>query len=396
MTAAAGDSGYGVGYPAASGYVTSVGGTELVRDTAAARGWSETAWNSGSGATGSGCSAYEPKPSWQADPGCSRRTDNDVAADADPDTGAAIYDSYDGGRVAGGRRHLRRPLRSSPRPTPWPARRRRRLPGPVPVPAHRRPPRRDLGQRWLVRRVLPVHGPGRVRRPDRLGHARRHGGVPGRRPLGHRGQPGQPAQPGGGEGAPRWPIAARDSGSALPLWYTASGLPAGLSISPGGVISGTPRARGYYAVRVYATDATGMTGSASFRWTVESVGTITALRKCLDDWHGGTANGNKIDIYGCNGGRAQAWLAYPQARRRPSGPAGQGGRPVPDRPGTAQGAVKLWRCGAAGQRWRAGAHGHLVSSRSGLCLADPRAGPSGTWLEVSRCADTGAEHWTLR
>ena len=122
VTAAAGDSGYGVGYPAASGYVTSVGGTELVRDTAAARGWSETAWNSGSGATGSGCSAYEPKPSWQADPGCSRRTDNDVAADADPDTGAAIYDSYDG---AGGWRSAapRRPLRSSPRPTPWPARR---------------------------------------------------------------------------------------------------------------------------------------------------------------------------------------------------------------------------------------------------------------------------------
>jgi subtilase family serine protease len=97
VTAAAGDSGYGVGYPAASGYVTSVGGTELTRDPAAARGWSETAWNSGSGATGSGCSAYEPKPSWQADAGCSHRTDNDVAADADPDTGAAIYDSYDQG-----------------------------------------------------------------------------------------------------------------------------------------------------------------------------------------------------------------------------------------------------------------------------------------------------------
>jgi subtilase family serine protease len=89
ITASSGDAGYGVEFPAASQYVTAVGGTTLSR-AANARGWTETAW---SGA-GSGCSAYEPKPSWQMDTGCSRRTVADVSAVADPNTGVSVYDTY--------------------------------------------------------------------------------------------------------------------------------------------------------------------------------------------------------------------------------------------------------------------------------------------------------------
>jgi hypothetical protein len=87
ITVSSGDNGYGVEYPAASPYVTAVGGTSLTQSSGA---WSETAW---SGA-GSGCSAVEPKPSWQTDAGCSRRTVADVSAVADPNTGVAVYDSY--------------------------------------------------------------------------------------------------------------------------------------------------------------------------------------------------------------------------------------------------------------------------------------------------------------
>jgi subtilase family serine protease len=93
VVASAGDSGYGVIYPAASQYVTSAGGTTLNKASGTTRGWTETVWSG----TGSGCSKYEPKPSWQTDSGCSKRTDNDVAADANPNTGAAIYDTYDEG-----------------------------------------------------------------------------------------------------------------------------------------------------------------------------------------------------------------------------------------------------------------------------------------------------------
>jgi subtilase family serine protease len=89
ITFPAGDSGYGVYYPAASQYVTAVGGTTLTLKSNNTRA-SETAWSG----TGSGCSAYEPKPTWQKDAGCARRTVADVSADANPNTGAAIYDSY--------------------------------------------------------------------------------------------------------------------------------------------------------------------------------------------------------------------------------------------------------------------------------------------------------------
>ena len=53
--------------PAAFPSVVAVGGTELSQDRSAARGWTETVW----GATGSGCSAFEPMPPWQrAEPNC--------------------------------------------------------------------------------------------------------------------------------------------------------------------------------------------------------------------------------------------------------------------------------------------------------------------------------------
>jgi len=90
ITVSSGDSGYGVEFPAASKFVTAVGGTSLTRNSATARGWSESVW---SGA-GSGCSAYIGKPSWQADTACARRTVADVSAVANPNTGVAIYDSY--------------------------------------------------------------------------------------------------------------------------------------------------------------------------------------------------------------------------------------------------------------------------------------------------------------
>jgi subtilase family serine protease/N-acetylneuraminic acid mutarotase len=93
VTAAAGDNGYGVTFPAVAPDVTSVGGTTLTQDPETTRGWSETAWDD----TGSGCSAYESKPAWQRDTGCQNRTDNDVAAVAG--SPVAVYDSGEGGWV---------------------------------------------------------------------------------------------------------------------------------------------------------------------------------------------------------------------------------------------------------------------------------------------------------
>lgn len=99
ITASTGDSGYGVEYPAASQYVTAVGGTSLTK-AGNSRGWSESVWSTSSTeGTGSGCSSYDPQPSWQASVSnitsvCSNRALADVSSDADPATGVDVYDSY--------------------------------------------------------------------------------------------------------------------------------------------------------------------------------------------------------------------------------------------------------------------------------------------------------------
>jgi hypothetical protein len=111
FTAATGDCGYGVSYPAASPYVAAVGGTSLL-PSGNLRGWSETAWvgapadpscpTSAPSGAGSGCSQFELKPSWQTDRvsgDCTMRTVADVSAVSDLSTGVAVYDSVSGGWI---------------------------------------------------------------------------------------------------------------------------------------------------------------------------------------------------------------------------------------------------------------------------------------------------------
>jgi hypothetical protein len=89
---ASGDFGFGADYPASSQLVTAVGGTNLNSDG------TESVWNGqfpsppGTG-TGAGCSSGEGKPSWQADSGCQDRTENDVAAVADAPFGIDEFSS---------------------------------------------------------------------------------------------------------------------------------------------------------------------------------------------------------------------------------------------------------------------------------------------------------------
>jgi hypothetical protein len=99
ITASTGDDGYGTLFPAVSPLVTAVGGTSLsYTGTGTSLVWSaQSVW---SGA-GSGCSSYEPAPTWQQDQSvyrlsadCPGRQVADVSADANPATGVATYDSY--------------------------------------------------------------------------------------------------------------------------------------------------------------------------------------------------------------------------------------------------------------------------------------------------------------
>jgi len=96
ITVSAGDSGYPLsGFPAASQFVTTVGGTHL---TKVGPNWTESTWTG----SGSMCSAYITQPAWQTALGagytsiCAKRIDNDVSAVADPNTGVAVYDTFGG------------------------------------------------------------------------------------------------------------------------------------------------------------------------------------------------------------------------------------------------------------------------------------------------------------
>jgi hypothetical protein len=85
-------------------------------------------------------------------------------------------------------------------------------------------------------------------------------------------------------------IHATDSAAGATLTYSASGLPAGLSISASGLISGTPATAGTSTVTVTAADSTGTSGAASFTWTITGTtgaGSCHVTYTRQSEWAGG-------------------------------------------------------------------------------------------------------------
>jgi len=273
VTASSGDSGYGVEYPAASQYVTAVGGTSL--STASnTRGWTESVWSTSSTeGAGSGCSADDAKPTWQTDTGCSKRTVADVSAVADPATGVAVYDTYnsEGGWNVYGGTSVASPLIASVYA----------LAG---TPAAGTTPASYLyahtsslydvttgktatcSPTYLCEAGVGYDGPTGLGTPD---------GTTAFSSGSSTGNTVSVTNPGSQTGkvgtAASLQISASDSASGQTLTYSATGLPAGLSISAStGLISGTPTASGSSSVTVTAKDTTGASGSAGFTWTVSA------------------------------------------------------------------------------------------------------------------------------
>lgn len=197
-------------------------------------------------------------------------------------------------------------------------------------------------------------------------------------------------------------VAATDSAAGYTPAFTATGLPPGLSISPGGLISGWASTPGTYNVTVRAADSLGASASASFTWTVSQAadsgptGRVVLANggKCLDDPGSSTANGNKIQIWTCTGGAAQKWTVVQDGTLRVFGKCLD-----VTNGGTANGtSIQLWSCvaGDINQRWQVGTGGELVSVKSGKCLDDPYSRTaSGTKLDIWSCTGGSNQHWTL-
>ncbi|SEC92848.1 Putative Ig domain-containing protein [Streptomyces misionensis] len=274
ITVSAGDSGYGAEYPATSQYVTAVGGTALTTSSNS-RGWSESVWNTNSTeGTGSGCSAYDPKPSWQTDSGCSKRMEADVSAVADPATGVAVYDTYGGsGWAVYGGTSASSPiiagvyaLAGTPGSSDYPAK----------YPYGHTGNLNDVTSgsngscttSYFCKATTGYDGPTGWGTPNGTA-AFTSGGSTGGNTVSVT-NPGSQSTTTGSSVSLQ--IKASDSAGAA-LTYSASGLPTGLSInSSTGVISGTASTAGTYQVTVTATDSTGATGSTSFTWTVGTGG----------------------------------------------------------------------------------------------------------------------------
>ncbi|WP_435881563.1 putative Ig domain-containing protein [Streptomyces xanthochromogenes] len=275
ITVSSGDSGYGVEYPAASQYVTSVGGTSLSR-ASNTRGWSESVWGSSSGGegAGSGCSAYDPKPSWQSDTGCAKRTVADVSAVADPNTGLAVYDSYQasGWNVYGGTSASSPIIAGVYALAGTPAANT----NPASYPYAHTSSLNDVtsgangscSPAYLCKAAAGYDGPTGLGTPN--GTAAFTGGTSTGNTVTVTNPGNQSTQV---NTAVSLQIHATDSGSGQTLTYSATGLPAGLSINAStGLISGTPTTAGSSNVTVTAKDATNASGSTSFTWNVTTSG----------------------------------------------------------------------------------------------------------------------------
>lgn len=73
------------------------------------------------------------------------------------------------------------------------------------------------------------------------------------------------------------PVTLAATGGSTPYAWSATGLPAGVTLSAGGVLTGTPTTAGTSSVTVTATDANGVSGSATFSAEVASTATVTPI-----------------------------------------------------------------------------------------------------------------------
>jgi beta-glucosidase len=199
------------------------------------------------------------------------------------------------------------------------------------------------------------------------------------------------------------PAVASDAATGQTLTYSATGLPAGTSISATtGTITGTPAVAGSSTVTVTARDGSGALATQSFTWTVAppgqsggtgATGPVTGYQGlCLDVRSANSADGTPVQVYTCNGTNAQQWTAEPNGTLQALGKCldVSGG-------GTANGThVQLYTCNGTGaQSWQAQSNGELVNPQSGKCLDDTGFGGSGTQAQIWACADGANQQWTL-
>jgi Ricin-type beta-trefoil lectin domain/IPT/TIG domain len=395
VTASAGDDGYGVSYPAASPDVVSVGGTSL---NSTGSGYTETVWGSSAGGegTGSGCSGYEAKPSWQTDSGCGDRTDNDVAAVADPNTGVAVYDTYDqdGWLVVGGT-SASSPLIASVYALAGP-------PSSGSYPAeyvyeqHTSSNIHDVTSgangtctpAYLCTAEVGYDGPTGWGTPNGVSAFKAPSSTP--RPVVTGVSPSSGPADGG------TPVTV--TGTNLTGGTVAFGTNAATGVTCGATscTATSPAGTGTVDVEVTTTGGTSAATSADhFTYTTPPPSGVIRSGihgKCVDDLLGRAANWNAIDLYSCNSTGAEKWIVgtggtLTNAVNGKCITAANGGR-------FNGSPIVLYACnGSRAQVWEA-VGPHLVNAAFGKCMTAPISW-NRTPLVVWTCGRGIGQDWTL-
>jgi hypothetical protein len=436
---ASGDFGFGADYPASSQLVTSVGGTYLTNSSSTPSGYTEAVWSgqsTGAGTgTGVGCSSGEGKPSWQADSGsngCNNRTENDVAAVADAPFGIDEFSSSgncnDNGAF-GGANDCRVFGTSVSTPIITAVYALAGTPAPGTYPAsylYQSGHAADLNhvtsgqigscesnRQYLCNAAASLsngyNGPTGWGTPNGIAAFQSSA----------TGDIVSAVNPGtfdltAGTHATLPAIQAHDSVSGQTLTYTASGLPAGLSVnSATGVISGTlPTSPVNDAVKVTVQDGTGASTTISFGIVAVKAMNSTYHAgfgevkldlggKCMNDGLNNIHVDAPISIYNCEVTSSENW-----AYSMPAGP-GQAGRITIHGEclyvlGSTNSAhnhlIGLASCsGASTLLWvLTGFAGEIVNPATGDCLTDPNSSTTNnTQLTLQPCTLTTNQAWTV-
>ncbi|WP_433385769.1 ricin-type beta-trefoil lectin domain protein [Micromonospora sp. KLBMP9576] len=171
------------------------------------------------------------------------------------------------------------------------------------------------------------------------------------------------------------------------LTWSATGLPAGLSIHPStGMISGTVGTIRTSAVTLTVTNEAGRTGTASFTWQVGDGRVLGVNGHCAESANDRGDNGNPIQLQNCNGGKAQVWTVRTDGRLEVYGKcvtvAADGVAAVLSDCGTA--AAQVWAVSGSTLR-------HTATAK---CLTAPTA-DANVKLTVAACNARAGQVWNL-
>jgi hypothetical protein len=204
-------------------------------------------------------------------------------------------------------------------------------------------------------------------------------------------------------------VSAVDVDFTQTLTYSATGLPAGLTINANtGLISGTPRGISVVTATVTATDLTGSASSAAIRWAVGWAVTIpdpgkvtTTVGQAVNvpiTYTNGAGPSDRVTLWAVGLPRGVSFKQYASGPSQVYGwPTAVGTYKVTIRSKGSMGDVDWMTFPlVARPAPNSGPTGQIHLALGGKCLNDPgnRTG-NGTRVTISNCQAVPAERWTV-